>query len=136
MIERIQIIHNDFIVKYSYTSDNSFDKHFYVTFGVHVVGKKNHNFTPWQWLMGHKSTQEFNEYVEHTFYMQRVKWYSEDGRPASVDEAVTLNFVKDYIDGMALTISEKEKKLKTKCKGKCGKIRPKTVHINELNWAA
>lgn len=134
MIERIQIIHNDFIVKYQYTSDNSFDKHFYVTFGVHVVGKKRAG-GPLGWLMG-GSSQEFNEYIEHTFYMQRVKWYSKNGLPASVDEAVALNFVKDYIDSVALTISEKEKKLKSKCKGKTGQHWPKTVHINELNWAA
>ena len=134
MIERIQIIHHDYIVKYQYTSDNSFEKHFYVTFGVHVVGKKR-SPGPLSWLVG-GSAQEFNEYIEHTFYMQRVKWYSEEGRPASVDEAVALNFIKDYIDSIALTISEKEKKLKSKCKGKTGRLRPKTVHINELNWAA
>jgi len=133
MIDRIHIIHNEFIVKYEYTSDNSFEKHFYVTFGVHVVGKKRAK-GPLSWLIG--GGEEVNEYVEHTFYMQRVKWYREEGQSASVDEAVTLNYIKDYIDSIALTISEKEKKLKSKCKGKMGKHRPKTVHINELNWAA
>lgn len=134
MIESIHIIHNDFIVKYEYTSDNSFEKHFYVTFGVHVVGKKRPK-GPLSWLIGGNG-QEFNEYVEHTFYMQRVKWFRENGGSASVDEAVALNFIKDYVDGVALTISEKEKKLKSKCKGKTGQHRPKTVHINELDWAA
>ena len=133
MIEKIQIIHPDYFVRYHYTSDNSFDKHFYVTFGVHVVGKKKSSLV--QWLTGSPSKKEYNDYVEFTFYLQRVKWYNSDGNPASVDEAVALNLVKNYIDSLALSISEKKKRLSQR-KGKCGEKTPQTVHISQLNWAA
>ncbi|MGB0525115.1 MAG: hypothetical protein ACPGJS_19230 [Flammeovirgaceae bacterium] len=135
MIEKIQIIHPEYFIRYQYTSDNSFEKHFYITFGLHLVGKKDIGLL-WRWLIGNNGAKEYNEYIQHTFYMKRVRWYNDNGSPTSVDEAVALNVVKDYIDSIALTISEKEKKLRSQCKGKMGDQRPKTVHINELNWAA
>lgn len=134
MIDQISIIHPQYYVKYHYTSDNSFDKHFYITFAIHLVGKKRKAY-PWNWLMGPNSQEEYNEYIHQTYYLKRVKWYKNNGYAASVDEAVALNLVKDYIDGIALTISEKEKKLRSQCKGKIGTQSPKTVHVNELNWA-
>lgn len=136
MIDKTSIIHPNYFVHYQYTSDNSFDKHFYITFGVHVTGKKHTTGLPWRWILGSLQSKEYDEYIQHTYYLQRVKWFNENGSPTSVDEAVALNLVKDYIDSIALTISEKEKKLRSQCKGKFGHQQAKTVHVSDLNWAA
>lgn len=98
MITHIDIIRPEYCTRYLYSSDNVFEKHFYVSFGAHVTGVIHEKLTFLEWLLGVTSRRKVDLHFHTAYYKLRVKWYALNGRPATVDEEVALNVVKEYID--------------------------------------
>ncbi len=101
MINIIHIIRPEFCTRYRYTSDNSYDKHFYISFAAHIEGEIHHPLSLWDWLLGKPAKEKIDQHLSASFYKQRIHWYRLDGTPATIDEEVALNVAKDFFDRRA-----------------------------------